>query len=104
MDGLERCFFDKEQLQTMAFGSFSSPSNDVASPTSAFTRHFDSEIDLAGSQGLGGMKVDTHCVIHVLSNEFDEKRASLCTETLDNPLCSCQLTVLAHEADVAPTL
>ena len=30
----------------------------------------DSEIDLVGSQGLEGMKVDTHCVIHVLSHEF----------------------------------
>ena len=28
------------------------------------------------------MKVDTHCVFHVLSHEFDEKRASLCTQTL----------------------
>ena len=37
---------------------------------------------MAGSQGLEGMKVDTHCVIHVLSHEFDEKRASLCTQTL----------------------
>ena len=36
----------------LAFGSFSSRSNGVASPTSAFTRHFDSEIDFAGSQGF----------------------------------------------------
>ena len=66
----------------MAFGSFSSPSNGVASPTSAFTRNFGSDIDLAGSQGLEGMKVDTHCVVNVLSKELDEKRASLCTQTL----------------------
>ena len=89
------CFLDIEQVQTMAFGSFSSRSNGVASPTSAFTRHFDSEIDLAGSQGLEGMKVDTHCVIHVLSKELDEKRASLCTQTRDNPLLDVRVSSLS---------
>ena len=37
---------------------------------------------MAGSQGLEGMIVDSHCVVHVFSKEFDEKRASLCTQTL----------------------
>ena len=95
----ERFFLDIEQLQTMAFGSFSSPSNGVASRTCAFidgiTGHFDSKIDLAGSQGLEGMTVDCHCVIHVLSKELDEKRASLCTQTLDNPLLDVRVSLLS---------
>ena len=36
----------------MAFGSFSSPSNGVASPTSAFTRHFDSDCSINATPSI----------------------------------------------------
>ena len=81
------------------YGSFSSPSNGVALPTSAFIhgiiRHFHAEIDLAGSLGLEGMNVDSHCVIHVLPKELDEKCASLFIQALDNPLLDVRVSSLS---------
>ena len=46
------------------------------------TGHFDNEIDLAGSEGLEGMKVYNikkifSCWLHVLPKELDEKVAKL---------------------------
>ena len=85
----ERCLFI-EQLQTTAFVTFQRCRvTNIRAPTSAFI------IDLASSQGLEGMIVDSHCVIHVLSKELDEKHASLCTQTLDNLLLDVRVSSLS---------